>query len=54
MHLRVTNLLFPQGFVIPMSAEMTITQWHVPVDDERCYGTPSSPASRRRGQAGDA
>jgi len=34
---RVTNLLFPQAFVIPLSAEMTITQWHVPIDDERCY-----------------
>ena len=36
-HVRVTNLVFPQAFVIPMSADMTITQWHVPVDDERCY-----------------
>jgi phthalate 4,5-dioxygenase oxygenase subunit len=36
-HVRVTNLMFPQAFVIPMSAEMTITQWHVPVDDTRCY-----------------
>jgi phthalate 4,5-dioxygenase len=37
MHVRVTNLLFPQAFVIPMSQEMTITQWHVPVDDVSCY-----------------
>lgn len=36
-HVRVTNLVFPQAFVIPMSAEMTITQWHVPVDDTRTY-----------------
>lgn len=36
-HVRVTNLAFPQAFVIPMSAEMTITQWHVPVDDAACY-----------------
>ena len=36
-HVRVTNLVFPQAFVIPMSAEMTITQWHVPVDDTHCY-----------------
>jgi phenylpropionate dioxygenase-like ring-hydroxylating dioxygenase large terminal subunit len=36
-HVRVTNLYFPQAFVIPMSAEMTITQWHMPVDDTRCY-----------------
>src|ERR1700761_6983038 len=36
-HVRVTNQLFPHGFVIPMSTEMTITQWHVPIDDENCY-----------------
>jgi phenylpropionate dioxygenase-like ring-hydroxylating dioxygenase large terminal subunit len=36
-HIRVTNLLFPQAFAIPLSSEMTITQWHVPVDDESCY-----------------
>ena len=36
-HVRVTNLMFPQAFVIPMSAEMTISQWHVPVDDRNCY-----------------
>ncbi|HVL34317.1 MAG TPA: aromatic ring-hydroxylating dioxygenase subunit alpha [Burkholderiales bacterium] len=36
-HLRVTNVLFPQAFVIPMSPEMTISQWHVPVDDDGCY-----------------
>lgn len=37
MHVRVTNLLFPQAFVIPLSADMTITQWHVPIDDVSCY-----------------
>jgi nitrite reductase/ring-hydroxylating ferredoxin subunit len=37
MHVRVTNLLFPQAFVIPMSETMTITQWHVPIDDVSCY-----------------
>jgi len=36
-HIRVTNILFPQAFVIPMDAEMTITQFHVPVDDGGCY-----------------
>ena len=36
-HVRVTNLVFPHGFVIPMSSEMTITQWHVPIDDHRHY-----------------
>jgi phthalate 4,5-dioxygenase len=36
-HVRLTNLVFPHAFVIPMSSEMTITQWHVPVDDTRHY-----------------
>ena len=36
-HGRATHILFPQAFVIPMNAEMTITQWHVPVDDHGCY-----------------
>jgi phthalate 4,5-dioxygenase oxygenase subunit len=36
-HGRSTHVLFPQAFVIPMNAEMTITQWHVPVDDFGCY-----------------
>ena len=37
MHIRVTNMAFPHGFVIPMSRDMTISQWHVPVDDTHCY-----------------
>lgn len=36
-HIRVTNMAFPHAIVIPMSQEMTITQWHVPVDDTHCY-----------------
>jgi phthalate 4,5-dioxygenase oxygenase subunit len=36
-HGRATHIVFPQAFVIPMNAEMTITQWHVPVDDAGCY-----------------
>jgi phthalate 4,5-dioxygenase oxygenase subunit len=36
-HVRVTNLYFPHAFVIPLSNHMTITQWHVPVDDVSCY-----------------
>ncbi|MDR1967351.1 MAG: aromatic ring-hydroxylating dioxygenase subunit alpha [Burkholderiaceae bacterium] len=36
-HVRVTNIVFPQTFVIPMSSEMTISQWHVPVDDTHNY-----------------
>lgn len=37
VHFRITNLLFPNAIVIPMSSEMTITQWHVPIDDVSCY-----------------
>lgn len=36
-HVRITNKVFPCAITIPMSNEMTITQWHVPVDDTRCY-----------------
>src|SRR6188474_719205 len=36
-HIRVTNLVFPNAFMIPMSREMTISQWHVPVDDTKHY-----------------
>ncbi|GAA6202756.1 aromatic ring-hydroxylating dioxygenase subunit alpha [Aquicoccus sp. SU-CL01552] len=36
-HVRVTNQVFPSAISIPMSREMIITQWHVPVDDENCY-----------------
>jgi phenylpropionate dioxygenase-like ring-hydroxylating dioxygenase large terminal subunit len=36
-HVRVTNQLFPHGIVIPLSKHMTITQWHVPVDDTASY-----------------
>jgi phthalate 4,5-dioxygenase oxygenase subunit len=55
-HVRVTNLVFPHTFVIPMSSEMTITQWHVPIDDRRHYwyaiftsfGAPVDKAEMRR------
>ncbi len=36
-HYRITNLVFPNAITIPMSAEMTITQWHVPVTNQSCY-----------------
>jgi hypothetical protein len=36
-HVRITNSLFPNTFVIPLSETMTITQMHVPVDDTRTY-----------------
>lgn len=36
-HVRVTHAAFPQTFVIPLSETVTITQMHVPVDDEQTY-----------------
>lgn len=36
-HVRVTNQIFPSAICIPMSREMIITQWHVPIDNENCY-----------------
>ena len=36
-HVRVTQSVFPQSFVIPLSESMTITQIHVPVDDTHTY-----------------
>jgi len=36
-HVRVTQSVFPQSFVIPLSETMTITQFHVPVDDTHTY-----------------
>jgi phthalate 4,5-dioxygenase len=55
-HVRVTNLMFPNAFVIPMSLEMTISQWHVPIDDTSCFwyaiftsfGSPVDRATMRR------
>jgi phthalate 4,5-dioxygenase len=32
-HVRMTNMIFPNAIVVPMSSEMTLTQWHVPIDD---------------------
>ena len=37
MHVRTTNLVFPNAFMIPMSKEMTISQWHVPIDETTHY-----------------
>lgn len=37
MHVRVTNQVFPNAIVIPMSEDMNITQWHVPIDDASCW-----------------
>ncbi|MEZ5236722.1 MAG: aromatic ring-hydroxylating dioxygenase subunit alpha [Acidimicrobiales bacterium] len=36
-HVRVSNCIFPNAIAIAMSPTMTIMQWHVPVDDVRCY-----------------
>lgn len=36
-HVRVTHGIFPHTFVIPLSATLTITQMHVPVDDTHTY-----------------
>jgi phthalate 4,5-dioxygenase len=36
-HVRVTQSLFPQTFVIPLSETITITQIHLPVDDTHTY-----------------
>ncbi len=36
-HVRVTHAAFPHTFVIPLSETMTITQMHVPVDDQNTY-----------------
>ncbi|PZF85643.1 Rieske 2Fe-2S domain-containing protein [Jiangella anatolica] len=36
-HVRVTNLLFPNAFVVPFGNSKVFTQWHVPIDDETHY-----------------
>ena len=36
-HVRVSNCIFPNAITIAMSREMSIFQWHVPIDDRRCY-----------------
>jgi hypothetical protein len=36
-HVRITNLLFPNAFVVPFGNSQVFCQWHVPVDDENHY-----------------
>ncbi|MFT4043701.1 MAG: Rieske 2Fe-2S domain-containing protein [Gordonia sp. (in: high G+C Gram-positive bacteria)] len=36
-HVRVTNLLFPNAFVVPFGTTKVFTQWHVPIDDTHHY-----------------
>ncbi len=36
-HVRISNCIFPNAITIAMSREMSITQWHVPIDDTSSY-----------------
>lgn len=36
-HVRITNLVFPNAITIPLSTDMVLTQWHVPIDDTSCF-----------------
>lgn len=36
-HVRITHQVFPHGITIPLDSTMSITQWHVPIDDTSCY-----------------
>ncbi|MFG6446181.1 Rieske 2Fe-2S domain-containing protein [Microbacterium sp. P06] len=36
-HVRVTNLMFPNAFVVPFGNSKVFTQWHVPIDDVTSY-----------------
>ncbi|UFS58657.1 Rieske 2Fe-2S domain-containing protein [Subtercola endophyticus] len=36
-HVRVTNLMFPNAFVVPFGNTKVFTQWHVPIDDNNHY-----------------
>jgi len=59
-HVRITNCVFPNAITIPMSGEISITQWHVPIDDTSCYwyamfvsyGQPVDSSKMRRQRIG--
>jgi phthalate 4,5-dioxygenase oxygenase subunit len=36
-HVRVTNLVFPNAFVVPFGNDQVFCQWHVPIDDLHHY-----------------
>lgn len=36
-HVRITNLVFPNAFVVPFGNDKVFCQWHVPIDDENHY-----------------
>lgn len=37
IHVRVTNQIFPNAVVIPISNEIMLTQWHVAIDNTRSW-----------------
>ena len=36
-HVRITNLMFPNAFVVPFGNTKVFAQWHVPIDDHSHY-----------------
>ncbi|MDP9792224.1 phenylpropionate dioxygenase-like ring-hydroxylating dioxygenase large terminal subunit [Catenuloplanes nepalensis] len=36
-HVRITNLVFPNAFVVPFGTSKVFIQWHVPIDDHHHY-----------------
>jgi phthalate 4,5-dioxygenase oxygenase subunit len=36
-HIRITNLMFPNAFVVPFGNTKVFAQWHVPIDDRNHY-----------------
>lgn len=36
-HVRITNLVFPNAFVVPFGNSKVFIQWHVPIDDHHHY-----------------
>jgi phenylpropionate dioxygenase-like ring-hydroxylating dioxygenase large terminal subunit len=36
-HVRITNLMFPNAFVVPFGNSKVFAQWHVPIDDHTHY-----------------
>lgn len=36
-HVRITNLMFPNAFVVPFGNTKVFAQWHVPIDDRSHY-----------------
>ncbi len=37
VHVRVTNQIFPNAVVIPISNDIMLTQWHVPIDNTKSW-----------------